>query len=257
MLGVLVVVGEERLHERAALPRTAIGGERLQLRRRRQQAPGVEIDAAREERVGHRRRLADMPPIQICADEAIERRRPAGPPNGGDEGALEPERRLPWLRRLRRRGCLPGPLIDPQLDQRNLRRRQRILILRHLGIGRAGEAMDDRTARAAGRPDHRAVPAAFQRVAVRGERQPAFPLVPAMALEAVPGNDRLDLALVIDLWRSVAARRRLRDRQNSRDPDARGARSDRKDRGPFHAGSSFQAAIIVTSSSISRVSRPP
>ena len=55
VLRVLVVVGEQPIHERGALAGIAIGEECLQFLRRRQQTPGVEIGAARELRVASRR----------------------------------------------------------------------------------------------------------------------------------------------------------------------------------------------------------
>ena len=55
--------------------------------------------------------------------------------------------------------------------------------------------MDDQAAGAVGRADDGAVASAFEHVVVGGQRQAALALVLAMALEAVRGEDGLDLPL--------------------------------------------------------------
>ena len=58
--------------------------------------------------------------------------------------------------------------------------------------------MDHQAAGAVAGPDDGAVAAAVERVGVGGEREAAFPLVLAVALEAGLLEDRLDLSLVVD-----------------------------------------------------------
>ena len=52
--------------------------------------------------------------------------------------------------------------------------------------------------RAVARPHDRAILAALEEVVVLGQRQAAFPLVLTVALQAVLGENRLDLALEVD-----------------------------------------------------------
>ncbi len=96
-----LVVGEQRPRRALALSRGAIREESLQLLGRRQQAPHVEIDAAREQRVGDGRRLRDLAARQVGRDESIERRLPFAQTVAGIGGARKRERSFPGLRRRR------------------------------------------------------------------------------------------------------------------------------------------------------------
>ena len=62
------------LDERDPLVGIAIREERLQLRGRRRQSPGIEVRAPREQRIGDEHRFPGASAFQVGRDMAVERR---------------------------------------------------------------------------------------------------------------------------------------------------------------------------------------
>ena len=118
-------------------------------------------------------------------------------------GARERERRFPRLRRGGRRRCRASALVDPSADDADLTGIAAEPRPSASAARRAGQPVDDQAARAAAGTDDRAILSAFEQVAVGRQGQPAFPLVLAVALEAVLVEDRFHLALVIDPGRRM------------------------------------------------------
>ena len=131
-----------------ALGGAAVGEEGLQLLRRRQQAPDVEIHAPREQRVGDRRGSVALRAAEIRRDEAIERRvpRPART-RPAPRGRVERQRRFP--RRRRRRGRRRARARPGRSTSGSARSPPRVSGSSSFGIcgsTRAGEPMDDQAA---------------------------------------------------------------------------------------------------------------
>src|SRR4029078_8485168 len=128
-----------------------------------------------------------------------------GLPHRGRHGrAREPERSFPWLRGGRGGRMLARALVDPPAEERDLRRREGVLVLGHLWSDASKDALHDQSLRALAGPDRGAIAAAIGCAAVGRQREAALALLRAMAFETLGFEKRADLALEIDPRRSGA-----------------------------------------------------
>src|SRR5262249_40880953 len=99
-------------------------------------------------------------------------------------------------------GRLFGPdraLIDPRANQRDLRGRQRILVLRHLIVAvETADAADDPAVLAVAGDDDGPAVAAFERGGAEIQPQPVFGLFRAVALVTASLENWLDVANEVD-----------------------------------------------------------
>ena len=198
MLCVFLVVRQQPRDQSIALVGRAVGNERAKVVGRGQQAPDVQVGPSRERRIRHERRLRHARLREIRGDEPIGRPAPSGPDGRRQRRRLEREWRLPGCGRRRGGGRRSRALIDPPLQEGDLLVAQRQFVERHAIPDNAFDPLDHHAARRAARPHHRAVFSAVEHVAVRGERQATLALVLAVTLETVLGEDRPNVALVID-----------------------------------------------------------
>ena len=201
MIGVLLAVGEEGVDERGALRRRSIGGEGLELLGCGQEAPDVEVHAARELRVGDRGRQCRAAATEIGGHDAIDRRLPFGPAGRRQRRAIERQRRFPRGRRGGRGRRHARALIDPAPQKGDLIGAERQIVFRHLRLDLAADTMDHEAVAGVSGTHHRPVFAPLEDVPVGRERQPALAFVLAVALEAAFREHRLDLLLEIDARR--------------------------------------------------------
>ena len=198
MLGVFLVVRQQPGDQSIALVGRAVGNERAKIVGRRQQTPDVQVGASGEHRVRDERRLRHARLREIRGDEPIGRTAPCGPDDRGQHRRLERERRLPGRGRRRGGGRRSRALIDPSLQEGDLFVAQRQFVERHAIPDGAFDPLDHHAARRAARPDHGAILAAVEHVAVAW-RATGHPC-------ACPGCDTRDSS------RRGSAERRARNR---------------------------------------------